>query len=130
LAGTRPLGKEGARFHDDQRLGKGPNSFKFNNYGFTAICNMVGVSDLTLLKIQTPELASTVLNDLMSGALVSNRRANNAEIVLDEDIGNVIGIVSKKYVGYSNDAFLRDVLTCLDEDNNGALFPTTGDFPV
>jgi hypothetical protein len=122
------LWKEGARFHDDQRLGKGPNSFKFNNYGFTAICNMVGVSDLTLLKIQTPELASTVLNDLMSGTLVSNRSANNAEIVLDEDIGNVIGIVSKKYVGYSNDAFLRDVLTCLDEDNNGALFPTTGEF--
>jgi hypothetical protein len=122
------LWKSGARFHEDGRLGKGSSFFKLNGYGLQAICNMVEVSDQTLHRLRTPELASKLLNDLMDVALDAGRVASSAEIVLDEGTGTVIGVVSKKYVGYSNDAFLRDVLSCLDEDNNGALFPGTGDF--
>jgi hypothetical protein len=122
------LWKEGARFHEDGRLGNGSSVFRFNTYGFQAICNMAGVSDETLHRLRTPELASRVLNDLMNGVLLSSGNANRAEIILDEDAGAIIGVVSEKYVGYSNDAFLRDVLTCLDEENDGALFPNTGDF--
>ena len=79
-------------------------------------------------QLQTPELASKVLNDLMDGVLKTDRRANSSEIILDESTAVVIGVVSQRYVGYSNEAFLRDVLICLDEDNNGALFPNTSDF--
>ena len=61
----------------------------------------------------------------MDGVLNTDRRANSSEIILDESTAVVIGVVSQKYVGYSNKAFLRDVLICLDEDNNGALFPDT-----
>ena len=104
------------------------NSLKFNEYGFQAICNLTGAPAAALHQLQTPELASKVLNDLMDGLLNADRTANSSEIVLDESTGVVIGVVSQKYVGYSNDAFLRDVLICLDEDNDGALFPTTSDF--
>ena len=114
------LWKGGVRFHGDGRFGKGSKVFKFNAYGFQAICNLIGV--------QTPELASKVLNDLMDGGLNANREVNGAEIILDEGEGVVIGVVSGRYVGYSNDNFLRDLLICLDEDNDGALFPSTSDF--
>jgi hypothetical protein len=53
-----------------------------------------------------------VANDLEGQERVSARREGS----------------TKKYFGYSNDAFLRDMLTCIDKRNNGALFPTTGDF--
>jgi hypothetical protein len=122
------LWKEGARFHEDGRIGKGSQFFKFNEYGFQAICNLAGAPAAALRQLQTPELASKVLNDLMDGLLNADRTANRSEIVLDESTGVVIGVVSQKYVGYSNDAFLRDMLICLDEDNDGALFPTTSDF--
>jgi hypothetical protein len=97
-----------------------------NNYGFQAVC-IVGVSDQTLLRLGTPELASSVLNDLLSGSLEREKKTERAEIVCDEETKSVIGVVSNKYIGYSNDTFVRDVLICLDEGNNGALFPDTGD---
>jgi hypothetical protein len=122
------LWKAGARFHEDGRIGKGSQSYKFNDYGFQAICDLTGVPVAALRQLQTPELASKVLNDLIDGLLNADRTANRSEIILDESTGVVIGVVSQKYVGYSNDAFLKDVLICLDEDNDGALFPTTSDF--
>jgi hypothetical protein len=118
----------GARFHEDGSLGTGNTSFKFNPYGFQALCDLLGVWNKTLHRLQTPELASDVLNDLLSGAVKDNKKAVSAEIIVDEKDGTVIGVVSDKYVGYSNDAFLRDVLICIDGKNNGALFPDTGDF--
>src|ERR1700746_1245013 len=59
------LWKEGARFHGDRRFGSGPTVFKLNPYGFQAICKLTGVSDYTLHRLKTPELASSVLNDLL-----------------------------------------------------------------
>ncbi len=122
------LWKDGARFHEDGCFGHKSTLFKLNNYGFQAVCNLVGVSDQTLLRLRTPELASSVLNDLLSGSLEHEKKTERAEVVCDEETKSVIGVVSNKYVGYSNDTFVRDVLICLDEGNNGALFPNTGDF--
>ena len=119
--------ESGARFHGDGYLGIGSNSFGFNPIGFGALNKMVGISDRALLKLEAPELASNVLNDLFGQELSVSGKASNSDIIIDENAGTVIGIVSRQYLGYSNDAFLRDVLICLDEDNNGALFPTTGD---
>jgi len=124
----RGLWNSGARFHADGCLGTGDTSFKFNPFGFQALCNLVGASDQTLHRLQKPELASDVLNDLLSGAVENDGKAVGAEIIVDEEVGAVIGVVSKNYVGYRNDVFLRDVLTCLDKNNDGALFPSTGDF--
>jgi hypothetical protein len=122
------LWKDGARFHEDGCFGDKSTLFKLNNYGFQAVCNLVGVSDQTLLRLRTPELASRVLNDLLSGSLEREKKTARAEVVCDEERKSVIGVVSNKYIGYSNDTFVRDVLICLDEGNNGALFPNTGDF--
>ncbi len=97
------LWNEGARFHEDGRFGKGSQFFKFNAYGFQAICNLTGISEQALRQLQTPELASKVLNDLMDGVLKTDRRANSSEIILDESTAVVIGVVSQRYVGYSNE---------------------------
>ena len=121
------LWKDGARFHEDGSFGHKTTLFKLNNYGFRAVCNLVDVSDQTLLRLGRPELASSVLNDLLSGSLEREKKTERAEIVCDEEMKSVIGVVSNKYIGYSNDTFVRDVLICLDEGNNGALFPDTGD---
>jgi hypothetical protein len=116
------LWKEGARFYGDGRFGSGSTIFKLNLYGFLAICKLTGVSDDTLHRLKTPELASVVLNDLLNRVIDTNER-NRSQIVLDEQTGTIIGIVSDKYIGYSNDAFLKDILCCLDETNTGTLFP-------
>jgi hypothetical protein len=50
----------GARFHEDGSLGTGNTSFKFNSYGFQALCDLLGVWNKTLHRLQTPELASNV----------------------------------------------------------------------
>jgi hypothetical protein len=121
------LWKEGARFYGDGRFGSGSTIFKLNPYGFLAICKLTGVSDDTLHRLKTPELASVILNDLLNRVIDTNER-NRSQIVLDEQTGTIIGIVSDKYIGYSNDAFLKDILCCLDETNTGTLFPMTGDF--
>jgi hypothetical protein len=39
------LWKNGARFHDDESFGNESTSFKFNSYGFRALCDLVGTSD-------------------------------------------------------------------------------------
>ena len=114
----------GARIHADGSLGSRETSFKFNPYGFRALCNLARVSDQTLRNLRTPELASQVLNDLLSVAIGSG----SAELVVDEELAIVIGVVSEKYVGYSNEAFVRDVLRSLDRKNEGELFPDTGNF--
>lgn len=78
------LWKGGARFHEDGCFGDKSTLFKFNNYGFQAVCNLVGVSDQTLLRLRTPELASRVLNDLLSGSLEREKKTARAEIVCDD----------------------------------------------
>src|SRR6476620_2800760 len=82
----------GARFHEDGRFGKGSKVFKFNAYGFQAICNLTGMPEQALRQLQTPGLASQVLNDLMDGVLHADREANSSEIILDESSGVVIGV--------------------------------------
>jgi hypothetical protein len=108
-------------------FGSGSNIYKINPYGFTGICKLAGVSDETLHRIKTPNLASTVLNDLLDLVIETNER-RKSQVVVDEEAGTIIGIVSEKYVGYSNDSFLKDILCCLDRKNTGNLFPTTGEF--
>src|SRR6202022_2662292 len=122
------LWNSGARIHADGMFGTRETCFKFNQYGFQSFCNLVDVSDRTLHRLHEPELASRVLNDLFSEAMKRQGRALGSQLVVDQKAGTVIGVVSEKYVGYSNDTFLRDVMSCLDERNNGALFPNMGEF--
>src|SRR5665648_222145 len=75
------LWKDGARFYEDGSFGDKRTVFKLNNHGFQAVCNLLGVSDQTLLRLRSPELASSVLNDLLSGSLEREKKTERAEII-------------------------------------------------
>lgn len=100
--------EQGGRFVDDAYFGDGDTLLHFNRAALAAVCRKLGVKQALLEELQTPELATTVLNDLL--AQRSNRdELKDAEFVLDETVGTVIGLVSKTYVTYSNAQFVRDI---------------------
>jgi len=120
--------KQGARFTNDSVFGNTGEGFCVNEYGFDALCRLVGVNPYFLMRLQEQELASRILNDvLLSGD--TSRPLKNLELVCDEETKQIIGIVSDKYVGYSNRTFLDDVLSTLDFcTTQKSLFPETGNF--
>lgn len=98
----------GAAFHDDEYLGDGDVMFRFNEHGFRAFCQKIGFRYDQLALIETPSLASLVLNDLFRQSEIRSRLYDE-EFVIDQDTNTIIGIVSHSYVGYSNDQFLIDI---------------------
>lgn len=100
--------EQGAIFQDDEYLGDGDTLLRFNQPGFQALCQRLGCRQDLLERLETPTLASQVLNDLLS------QRDNKAalakdEFVMDERTGAIIGLVSKTYVTYSNHDLLKDI---------------------
>ncbi len=126
--GLKDLWRSGARFKENGQFGTSRSSFGFNKYGLRSLCGLAGISDRTIQKLNDPTLPTSVLNDLICSSLENGGRANTADLVVNKREGAVIGVVSEKYVSYNNDEFLRDVFRCLDERNNGAIFPDTGNF--
>jgi len=124
----KDLWNGGARFGEDKNLVGGNAIYSFNEYGFQALCSLIGISVQILRRLLKSELASDVLNDLLEAEIENGNKASLADIVVDEELGTIIGIVSRKYLGYSNDGFLRDILVSMDDKNDGALFPDTGKF--
>lgn len=111
--------ENGAAFHDDEYLGDGDVLFRFNEHGFRAFCQRIGFRYDQLALIETPSLASLVLNDLVRQSEIRSR-LNDDEFVLDQETNTIIGIVSRSYVGYSNEQFLIDIdnfLKALPRDN-------------
>lgn len=100
--------EHGAEFHDDEYLGDGDVLLRFNEHGFRAFCQKIGFRYDQLELIETPSLASSVLNDLVRQSEIRSR-LNEEEFVIDQDTNTIIGIVSRSYVGYSNDKFLIDI---------------------
>lgn len=120
--------KQGAKFSGDRLFGVGDQGMRVNEYGFDALCRLTGANPYFLKRLQEPELASRILNDvLLSGQ--TSRPMDNLELVCDEESKQIIGIVSDKFVGYSNSSFLDDVFSALDgDDGQRSLFPETGDY--
>jgi len=120
--------KEGARFFDDASLGHTNSTLRFNTYSFNNLCNLIGTTPDFMMKLSEPGLTSKVLNNAL-GVIRDNGRLDQLELVCDEEKQQVVGIVSEKYLGYSNQEFLNDVLRCIDPAHNtDTLFPTLGKF--
>jgi len=105
-----------ACFYDDEYLGDGDYMVRFNENGFQHFCSILGFRTEMLKMIETPNLTSQVLNDLILQEKVQ-REFSNYDFVIDERKGIVVGIVSGTYVGYSNETYLKDIESLLK--NNG-----------
>jgi hypothetical protein len=123
------LWRNGARFAEDRHFGVGDTWFAFNDNGLDALCRLLGVPADTLHRLPSNGLASAVLNDLLRAYLEgSGIRARNTELVVDEGVASVIGVVSGSYVGYANHDFLQDLILCLHPRAQRDLFPKAADF--
>jgi hypothetical protein len=108
---------------DDAYLGDGDTLLHFNRPAFVALCQRLGCRKEFLEKLETPSLASQVLNDLLAQRKVRTELSGD-EFVMDERSYTVIGLVSKTYVTYTNDDFITDIENRLSQlsDENGMVF--------
>jgi hypothetical protein len=104
--------EHGAAFRDDEYLGDGDTVLHFNQPGFQALCQKLGCSQDLLERLETPTLASQVLNDLLAQREV-RQELSGEEFVMDERTGTIIGLVSKTYVTYSNQDLLANITSRL-----------------
>jgi len=95
-------------FNDDEYLGDGDVMWRFNDRGIRSFCQRIGFRFDQLAKLETPSLASQVLNDLLQQNEIRSRLAED-EVVLDERTNTIIGIVSRTYISYTNEQFLADI---------------------
>jgi hypothetical protein len=100
--------EHGAIFRDDEYLGEGDTLLHFNKPGFHALCQRLGCRQELLERLESPSLASQVLNDLLAQRDI-RLALRNDEFVMDERTGAIIGLVSKTYVTYSNHDLLNDI---------------------
>jgi len=105
--------ESGAEFMDDEYLGDGDTMLRFNERGMRALCQIIGFRFDQLTKLESPGLATAVVNDLLHQQEVRGRVAE-AEFVIDDRSMTVIGTVSKSYVSYDNAQFLADIQEFLD----------------
>jgi hypothetical protein len=105
--------EHGATFLDDEYLGEGETLLHFNKPGFQALCQKLGCRQDLLERLETPSLATQVLNDLLAQREVRQSLGND-EFVMDERTGAIIGLVSKTYVTYSNQDLLGDIRSRID----------------
>jgi len=105
--------KNSAKFYEDKYFGCPDYKLAFTENGLKALCYKLGFPLAALEMTKESELASRILNDLLSQ---DNAKAklSNSEFVINEmdsnsSRGNVCGIVSSSYVGYSNNAFIQDI---------------------
>ena len=97
-----------AEFMDDEYFGDPDVAFRFNIFGLRSLCSHIGFRFDQFSLIETPSLASDVLNDLIRQDKI-RKKLEGLEFVVDTSADVVVGIVSDSYVTYSNQEFLRDI---------------------
>jgi hypothetical protein len=105
-----------AIFHDDEYLGDFETMFRFNDHSIRAFCQRLGFRFDQLVLLETPTLATQVVNDLLQQTAIRGKLSGD-EFVFDERTNTIVGIVSRTYLGYSNDQFLSDVASFLAQNN-------------
>lgn len=105
----------GSLFKDDEYLGDGDYLVRFNDKGFQSYCNLLGFRHDMLKMIESPNLTSNVLNDLISQDEIKNRFLGY-DFVIDTKKRIIIGIVTDSYVGYSNKSFIEDIELLFDNN--------------
>ena len=110
-----------AEFLDDEYLGDGETMLRFNEVGIRAFCQYIGFRHDQLAKLETPSLASQIMNDLIRQRDV-REKLGEADFVLDDRTGTILGIVSESYVSYDNARFLAEISELLDTVKEGDKF--------
>ena len=123
----RGLWDGGARFQDDAAFGIASSAYGLNSEGLRAVCKLIGIDDRVVQRLYEAELATDVMNDLLATRLETLSPNSAPELVVDEETSTIIGVVSARYVGYSNDSFIEDVLHKLSGRRERTLFPDLGD---
>lgn len=120
--------KHGAQFLDDEYFGDGNIAFKFNQSGIRSLTSFLGIRLDTLELLERQELASDILNDLLAQRTIQDK-LQAQELIVNEKDNEIIGIVSKSYIGYSNHKLLQDIekLLC-PKRTQASLFPENDDF--
>lgn len=100
--------KNGAVFRDDEYYGKNQDSVCFNEDGFRSFCATFRLPRMFLCDLPESGLASRNLNDYLSQDDLKERLCAHS-FVLDKKNTAVVGVVTNKYIGYSNATFLEEV---------------------
>jgi hypothetical protein len=100
--------KHGAHFIDDEYFGDSNSGFKLNQNGMRILCSYLGIRLETLDLLEREELATDVLNDLLAQRVIQDK-LQSQELIVNEEDNEIIGIVSKSYIGYSNFELLQEV---------------------
>ena len=95
-------------FSDDEYYGDGDYWVRFNENGLKNFCSILGFRIEMLRMIESPNLSSQVLNDLIFQHQ-AKEKFKGFDFVIDDEKKIIIGIVSESYVGYSNHTFLKDI---------------------
>lgn len=105
--------KKGADFHEDKYFGSSDYKLRFTENGLKALCYKIGFPLVALEMTKESELASRILNDLLSQDNAKEQLSNSEFVINEADSnsshGKVCGIVSSSYVGYSNKSFIQDI---------------------
>lgn len=108
-------------FLEDKFIGDEDHRFQFTESGLNRLCQFVGFTPSMLQVVQQEGLASNILKDLCSQE--ENRAAlSTMQFVVNEKRQEILGLVSKKYVGYSNRAFLNDIDNLVRFDDKSLQF--------
>lgn len=113
--------KHGGQFLDDEYFGDEQTAFRFNYSGIRSLCSCLGIRLDVLEKLETQNLSTEVLNDLLAQRSIQDK-LKTLELIIDESENMILGIVSKSYVGYSNYQFLNDIKSLLCQKNNDLSF--------
>lgn len=106
--------ENGARFLEDEYLGDSETMLRFNQHGIRAFCQRIGFRFDQLAMLESPSLASEVINDLVQQSAIKAKLQDD-EFVLDQSSNTILGIVSRTYVSYTNEQFLTDVTEFLSK---------------
>ena len=104
----RELIEKGARFFDDEYFGDENRFLRFNHNGIRVLTQKLNLRLDTLQRVERPGLISELLNDLMVQQDMMERLEDH-DFVVNTRSGTVLGAVSKSYVFYSNQDFIRDI---------------------
>lgn len=106
--------ENGARFLEDEYLGDSETMLRFNEHGIRAFCQRIGFRFDQLAMLESPLLASEVINDLVQQSAIKTKLEDD-EFVLDQSSNTILGIVSRTYVSYTNQQFLEDITEFLSQ---------------
>jgi hypothetical protein len=109
------------KFLEDKYIGDADHGFEFTESGLKKLCQILGFNPALLHLVNEKDLASNILNDICTQEK-NIESLSTMNFVVNEKNNQILGLVSNKYVGYSNRAFLGDIDQLLRLDDQALEF--------